>query len=336
MQILKPKKLNIGDTIGVIAPSGVIGVRDLDTGVKILQKWGFKVKLGKHIMKKVDDYSAGTPQERREDFENMISNPEIKAIACAEGGYAAPSVLLTLNPKVIEELKNRPVLLFGYSDFCMFLNVNFSMSITGLHAPNISGLSSHKSDTQESLRKCLLGKMELNYDKRFLTKVLISGKAEGYFLPTNLETFIQLFGSKFDPLDNFDGPIVLGLEEVWEDKSDVRRMLEKIILHKSFDKIKGIVLGRFIGNSEIEYPKWGKKTTWSDLFISTFKDRKIPIVDFPVFGHLEEHRKIFKILKKSKKFFDENLFLSLPVGARVILDADPENPTLKFLDQAVE
>jgi len=336
MQILKPKKLNIGDTIGVIAPSGVIGAKDLDTGVKILQKWGFKIKLGKHIMKKVDDYSAGTPQERREDFENMITDPEIKAIACAEGGYAAPSVLLTLNPKVTERLKSRPTLLFGYSDFCMFLNVNFSMGITGLHAPNIAGLSIHKKDTQESLKKCLLGEMELNYDKKFLTKVLIRGKAEGYFLPTNLETFIQLFGSKFDPLDNFDGPIILGLEEVWEEKSDVRRMLEKIILHKKFDKIKGIVLGRFIGNSEIEYPKWGKKTTWSDLFISTFKDRGIPIVDFPVFGHLEEHRKIFKILKKSKKFFDENLFLSLPVGAKAILDADPENPTLKFLDQAVE
>ena len=337
MQIIKPKKLKKGDTIGVIAPSGVVEAKGLETGVKILEKWGFKVKMGKHIMKKVDDYSAGTPQERREDFENMIADPEVKAVACAEGGYAAPSVLLTLNPKVIEELRAKPVLFFGYSDFCTFLNANFSVGITGLHAPNLVGLSAHKKDTQESLKKCLLGEMDLNYCKDFSTKVLIPGKSEGYFIPTNLETFVQLFGSKFDVLECFDGPIILGLEEVWEDKSDVRRNLEKIILHKGFNKIKGIVLGRFIGDSEIEYPKWGKKTTWSELFVSTFKDRGIPIIDFPVFGHLEEHRKVFKILRsKKEKNIYYNLFLSLPVGARVVLDANSENSCLKFQDQAVE
>lgn len=335
MQILKPAKLNKGDTIGVIAPSGVVEAKGLEAGVKILEKWGFKVKMGKHIMKNVDDYSAGTPQERREDFENMVIDPEVKAITCAEGGYAAPSVLLALNPKVIDQLKARPVLFFGYSDFCIFLDANLAINVTGIHAPNLVGLSAHNKDTQDSLKKCLIGEMDLNYCKDFSTKVLISGKAEGYFVPTNLETFTQLFGSKFDLLDSFDGPIILGLEEVWEEKSDVRRMLEKIILHKGFNKVKGIVLGRFIGNSEVEYPKWGKKTTWSDLFVSTFKDRGIPILDFPVFGHLEEHRKVFKILRKSKEIYKENIFLSLPVGARVVLDANSENSCLKFQDQAV-
>jgi len=336
MQILKPQKLNKGDIIGVIAPSGVVEAKGLETGVKMLEKWGFKVKMGKHIMKKVDDYSAGTPQERREDFENMIIDPEVKAITCAEGGYAAPSVLLALNPAVIDQLKLRPVLFFGYSDFCTFLDANFAMRITGLHAPNLVGLSAHNKETQDSLKKCLLGDMELKYCKDFSAKVLIPGTAEGYFVPTNLETFTQLFGSKFDLLDTFDGPIILGLEEVWEEKSDVRRMLERIILHKGFDKVKGIVLGRFIGDGEAEYPKWGKKTTWSQLFVSTFKDRGIPILDFPVFGHLEEYKSIFKILNKTKEIYRKNLFLSLPVGAKVILDGDSENPCLKFQDQAVE
>lgn len=335
MEVLKPQKLNKGDMIGVIAPSGVVDAKGLEAGIKILEKWGFKVKKGEHILKKVDDYSAGTPQERREDFESMVNNHEVKAIACAEGGYSAPSVLLSLNPQVIDQLKTRPILFFGYSDFCIFLNANFSVGITGLHAPNIGGLPAHNKDTQESLKKCLMGEMDLNYCKEFSTKVLIPGKAEGYFVPTNLETFIQLFGSKFDIMDDFDGPIILGLEEVWEEKSDVRRMLEKIILHKKFDKIKGIVLGRFIGNTEVEYPKWGKKTTWSDLFISTFKDKGIPILDFPVFGHLEEHKKRFRLLGKSKPIYKENLFLSLPVGAKVILDANSDNPCLKFQDQAV-
>lgn len=338
MEILKPKKLKIGDTIGVIAPSEAIDAKGLDTGVKILKKWGFKVKLGQHVFKKVDDYSAGTPQERREDFENMVSDPEIKAIACAEGGYAASSVLLALNPNVIETLKAKPTLLFGYSDFSIFLNANFCVGIAGLHAPNIVGLNAHNKNSQESLRKALLGEMDLHYGPEFFGKILIPGKAEGYFLPTNMETLTHLFGSKFDPLEVFGGPIILGLEEVWEDKSDVKRRLEEIIFHHHFDRIKGVVIGRFIGNSEVEYPQWGKKTTWPDLFTSLIKEKNIPLVEFPNFGHIEEHRKLFKILKgsKAKNIYAENLFLSLPVGAKVVLDADPEKPSLKFQDQAVE
>lgn len=340
MNILKPKKLKIGDTIGIIAPSGVVEARGLEAGVKLLQKWGFKVKLGKHIFKKVGDYSAGTPQERREDFENMATNPEIKAITCAEGGYAASSVLLSLNPRVIEAFRANPTLLFGYSDFCVFLNANFSMGIIGAHAPNLVGLASHNKFTQESLRRFLLGEMELNYGPSFFTKILISGKAEGYFLPTNLETLTHLFGSKFDPLENFDGPIILALEEVWEDKSDVIRMFEEIILHRCFDKVKGVVLGRFVGDSEIEYPEWGKKTSWYDLFVSLLKDKNIPVAEFPNFGHLEEQKKAFKILRKAsnklKTIYGEKLFLALPVGARAVLNAVPDKPCLKFLEQAVE
>ncbi|MFZ5559728.1 MAG: S66 peptidase family protein [Patescibacteria group bacterium] len=337
MEILKPQKLKIGDTVGVIAPSGVVEAKGVDSGVKILKKWGFKVKLGKHIFKKVEDYSAGTPQERREDFESMVNDPEIKAITCAEGGYAATSVLLTLSPKVIEAFKTQPTLLFGYSDFSIFLNANFSLGITGIHASNLGGLASHNKETQESLRKALFGEMELNYGPKFFTKILIPGKAEGYFLPTNLETLTHLFGSKFDPLENFDGPIILGLEEVWEDKSDVRRMFEEIILHRCFNKVKGIVLGRFVGDSEIEYPKWGKKTSWHDLFISLLKDKNIPVAEFPNFGHLEEQRKAFKLLRigRKKNIYSENLFLALPVGAKTILNALSDNPSLIFQDQAV-
>lgn len=338
MDIIKPVKLNIGDIIGVIAPSGVVEAKQLEAGVKVLEKWGFKVKLGKHIFKKVDDYSAGTPQERREDFENMIKDPEIKAITCAVGGYVANSILLSFNSKIIETIKNKPIIFFGYSDFCFFLNANFSLGVTGIHGPNISGLAYHNKKTQDSLKKVILGEMDLNYGPEFFNKVLISGKAEGYFLPTNLETLTNLFGSKFDPLATFDGPIILGLEEVWADKSNVKKMLEEIFLHRYFNKIKGIVLGRFIGNSEVEYPKWGKKTSWHDLFTSSFKDKNIPVVDFPVFGHIEEQRKAFRILisRVKKNAYGGNIFLSLPVGARVILNAFPENPSLTFEDQGVK
>lgn len=340
MQILRPPKLKPGDTIGVVAPSGVIEAKGLETGFKLLQKWGFKLKLGNYIFKKVEDYSAGTPQERREDFEKMIKDPEIKAITCAVGGYAASSALLTLSPGVIENLRIRPTLLFGYSDFCLFLNAAFSIGVVGLHAPNVVGLAFHNKESQESLRKALLGEAQLNYDSRFFGKIFIPGKAEGYFLPTNLEALTYLFGSKFDPLKNFDDPIILGLEEVYEDKSSLTRMFEKIVSHQSFNKVKGIILGRFLLAKEIEYPKWGKRFSFSDLVVSLLKDKNIPIVEFPNFGHLEEQRKAFKLLRKkprpAKNIYKENFFLALPIGIKINLDALTQNPCLTFQNQAVE
>lgn len=340
MNIIKPLKLNIGDTIGVIAPSGIVEAKELEAGVRILEKWGFKTKLGKHIFKKVDDYSAGTPQERREDFKNMIEDPEIKAITCAEGGYAANSVLLTLNQEVIEIIKNKPIIFFGYSDFCFFLNANFSFGVTGFHSSNLTGLSFHNKKTKESLRRAITGEAELSYGKDFFTKVIIQGKAEGYFLPTNLEALARLFGSKFDPLENFDGQIILGLEEVHEDKSTIIRILEQVVYHKKFEKVKGIVLGKFLIERETGYPKWGKKITLSDIFISLLKERNIPIVEFPHFGHMEEQRKAFKILRKKAKpgenIYGDDLFLSLPTGVKVVLNAFPENPSLTFEDQGVK
>lgn len=337
MKVLRPTKLIKGDIIGVIAPSGIVDAKELESGTKILKEWGFKIELGKHIMKRVDDYSAGTPEERREDFEKMVKDPKIKAIACASGGYAASSVIPTLSQEVIRFFKKHPPLLFGYSDFCLFLNSAFSLGISGLHAPNVVSIPLHQKESQESLRKALLGEMDLNYGPRFFRNILIPGKAKGYFLPTNLDELVHLFGSKFDPFQNFDGPIILGLEEVWEDKSNVKRMLEKIIFHRNFKKIKGIILGRFVGNSEAEYPKWGKKNTWSDIFISALKNKNIPVVDFPHFGHMEEHKKMFKILRKKPKIaYNKNIFLSFPTGVKAILNADYENPYLKFLDQAVE
>lgn len=339
MNILKPPKLRPGDTIGVVAPSGIVEGKKLEIGIKILEKWGFKVKLGKHIFKKVEDYSAGTPQERREDFENMIKDPEIKAITCAIGGYAASSILLTLNPQVIEVFKLKPVLLFGYSDFCLFLNAAFSVGVVGLHAPNLVGLFFHNKKTQESLRKALLGQASLYYNSQFFSRILISGTAEGHFLPTNLEALTHLFGSKFDPLENFDGPIILGLEEIYEDKSTVIRMMERIISHKSFHKIKGIVLGRFLIEKEIEYPKWGKKTGFSELFTSLLRDKNLPTAIFPNFGHLEEQKKIFKVLratlKPGKNIYSQNLFLTLPIGAKVLFNALSDNPSLTFQEQGV-
>ncbi len=69
-----PTRLKKGDTIGVIAPSYPITsnrVQALERGIQKLNQLGFKVKLGKNVMKNTLGYSA-TKEEKAEDF-NEIS-----------------------------------------------------------------------------------------------------------------------------------------------------------------------------------------------------------------------------------------------------------------------
>ncbi|MDD4358442.1 MAG: LD-carboxypeptidase, partial [Candidatus Pacebacteria bacterium] len=71
MAILKAEKLKRGDTIGIIAPSRPIGEKDVEEGIKILKDFGFKVKLGKNLYKRIY-YSAGSAKERADDLNAMF------------------------------------------------------------------------------------------------------------------------------------------------------------------------------------------------------------------------------------------------------------------------
>ena len=43
-----PPYLKKGDTIGIVCPSGYLAIEKVETCIKTLQDWGFKVKVGKY------------------------------------------------------------------------------------------------------------------------------------------------------------------------------------------------------------------------------------------------------------------------------------------------
>lgn len=322
----RPEALKLGDTIGIIAPSGRVDLADLKAGIGVLKSWGFEVKLGKHIFAGVADYSAGTSGERREDFLTMIADPKVKAVACAIGGYAAPSVLLSFDEKVTFCLKKRPTLLFGYSDFSLFLNSLFSLGIVSLQGPNIAGLAYQNKKSQQSLKEALLGNIFKTYGNEFFKEVIFPGKCQGLFLPTNLESLVSLFGSRFDPLKKAPLSLILALEDVALSKSSLKRLLEQLLLHKDFPKVKGVILGNFSKIGEKWYPKWGKSMGLWEIFKEAFKGRGVVLARMPFFGHLEEHRRFFRLFAQKKALYKE-VFLTLPLGVWARFTAG-ENPCL--------
>ncbi len=122
MKFMLANKLNYGDTIGVVGVANslkyTVNREDLFyKAEKFLQSKGFKVKRGKYVL---EDYygSAGTREQKAEDFMNMFQEDEVKAIICLLGGETCNTFIDLLDYEVI---KQNPKILVGYSDITVLL-----------------------------------------------------------------------------------------------------------------------------------------------------------------------------------------------------------------------
>lgn len=113
MNLIKPEKLNKGDTIGIIALSGAIESKEnILNAKKYFEGKGFKVVLSDNIFDK-NRYLAGSDEKKVEELHKFFKNPEIKMILCARGGYGAIRLLDKIDWEII---KNNPKIFAGYSD----------------------------------------------------------------------------------------------------------------------------------------------------------------------------------------------------------------------------
>ena len=88
MNLIKPKKLQIGDKIRIIAPSGPVEADKIELAKAYFEQKGYQVELGKHLYSNLN-YLAGNDNERLEDLHEAFNDDETKAIICARGGYGA-------------------------------------------------------------------------------------------------------------------------------------------------------------------------------------------------------------------------------------------------------
>ncbi|MBP65576.1 MAG: LD-carboxypeptidase, partial [Chloroflexi bacterium] len=115
--MIKPKSLNHDDCIGIISPSYWLSEDDLQRTTSYLKTIGYKLKFGISNSLRWGPF-AGHPQERADDIHRMFSDPDIKAIICARGGYGANRVLPLIDYELIRE---NPKIFIGYSDITAYL-----------------------------------------------------------------------------------------------------------------------------------------------------------------------------------------------------------------------
>ena len=271
--MLIPPALQKGDTLMAIAPSGILREREKERfaqGLKVWQDRGYKVVLEPNYGAG-EGYLAGNDEIRRQALKTAWINPEYKAIICVRGGYGGARLLENWQWAKI----NPPKWLIGFSDVTSLLWSLYNEGIMSLHAPVLTTIAQESTWSCDRLFNYLEGKDLPSLQGRGWG----SKKATGSLLPANLTVATHLLCTPVCP--KFDN-VILALEDVQEAPYKIDRMVTQWRLMGIFDKVKGIVLGRFSGCDAPEnIPSWTVEQVWCDRL----KGLDIPIISDLPFGH---------------------------------------------------
>lgn len=135
--MLKPQKLNRGDTVAIVSlSSGIAGddsiVWRTYQGIQMLQEiFGLKVKIMPHALKG-SAFTQQHPELRASDLNEAIRDREVKAIISSIGGDDA----IRIWPYVdCEALQSFPKIFSGYSDSTTVHMMFYKMGITSFYGP---------------------------------------------------------------------------------------------------------------------------------------------------------------------------------------------------------
>src|SRR5499426_2048415 len=102
MNVIKPKALKPGDTIGVVAPASNIKKDLLEQGCRELESLGFKTYFHPDITSSFR-YFSGTRERRLGEFLEMLRSADIHAIFCTRGGYGSGQLIPSLPAELIQQ-----------------------------------------------------------------------------------------------------------------------------------------------------------------------------------------------------------------------------------------
>lgn len=322
-------KLKPGDTIGIFSPSSPITAnmpKRFQRGKAYLESKGFKIKEGSLTGKK-DFYRSGSIQERVEEFNALIKDPEVKCIMSTIGGMNSNSMLPYID---YDSLKKNPKIIIGYSDVtAILLAIYEKCRIPTFYGPalvaSFGELQPYVDMTFDYFENILLKDYsvpyllptpeiwtdefinwaEQNRSKKEVSNELLTlkpGKVEGRVIGGNLNTIQGFWASEYMP-EIKEGDI-LYIEDSLKDIATVERSFSFLLVNGIFDKVSGIILGKHELFNDMET---GRKPY--EVLLEVLGDRELPIL--AEFDCCHTHPMI-----------------TLPLGSKVLLDATNKQVTL--------
>ena len=302
MKTIIPNKLQSGDEIRVIAPArslSLLSEENINIAKVNIEAQGFKVTFSKNC-READIFISSSIKSRVEDIHEAFENKNVKAIFTVIGGFNSNQLFKYLDYSLI---KNNPKILCGYSDITALANaITAKTGLITYSGPHFStwGMKNEFEYNLEYFRKCLIDSDKFlveasktwtddawyaDQENRKIEKnegyvILNEGEAEGTIYGGNLCTFNLLQGTEFMP-DISDSILFIEDDDMAGNFFGVEfdRNLQSLIHQPGFEKVRGIVIGRFQKNTDMTPEKL-------KFIISTKEElRSIPIIANADFGH---------------------------------------------------
>ncbi|MFN6539552.1 MAG: LD-carboxypeptidase [Nostoc sp. EkiNYC01] len=304
--VLKPPRLQVGDTVGLIAPAGIVDAQDIEAAQKSILQLGLKVKLGKHILDRYG-YLAGRDSDRAHDVNSMFSDRSIKAIIAMRGGWGCNRILSLLNYSLI---RSHPKILIGYSDITtLLLAINARSRVITFHGPVAT--STWNQFTVDYFKRILFNgeavAMQNSNNNEVRVEIVAPGKARGKLIGGNLSVLSAMVGSPYLPSWNKS---ILFVEEIGEDVYRVDRMLTQLKTAGILNQIAGFIFGQCTNCKPGDEPSF--------TLIQVLQDHIFPLGIPAWYGSMIGHIK--------DKF-------TLPIGVEVEIDANVGR--IRMLESAV-
>ena len=281
-KLIKPEYLKKGDTVAIVAPSGVLKNYNayILKAKELLKSWELEVVIGENVFND-NGHFAGTDNQRSADFQLALDDKSIKAIWCARGGYGAMRVIDNLN---FEKYKENPKWIIGYSDITAIhndLHNNKSESIHGIMCKSLEKIDVDNNESISLLKKTLFGE-KLSYTIEG-NNYNIEGNSNGQLIGGNLTLLHCLLGSE-SSIDT-NGKILF-IEDLGEYLYHIDRMLISLKRAGYFDNCKGLIVGDFTDIRKNTTP-FGRNL--KELILDIVREYDFPVsFGFPA-GHGEKN-----------------------------------------------
>ncbi|MBA9004486.1 S66 peptidase family protein [Thermomonospora cellulosilytica] len=235
-------RLEPGDLVAVVAPSGPVDDAALRRGTAVLEGWGLRVRVAPHVGS-ATGYLAGPDAARAADFTEAWADPEVRGVLCARGGYGAQRIVDLIDWERVR--RAGPKVFVGSSDItALHSALAHRLGQVTYFGPMPAGTAlGRDAVTTEALRQALFTGVDA------LTapdgEALVPGTARGLLHGGTITLLATSLGAGEGAPP--PGERIVFLEDVTEAPYRLDRSLTQLLRAGWFEGVTGIVLGSFIG-----------------------------------------------------------------------------------------